>query len=425
MLEQLFPILQLFMIFLFGVYLSAAFSGIIFNRKNIIILSLLTFCMVMAMVLFQSMPTQTFGWYVMPLIGHLPNLLLLVLYYHKRVSTSLSAICTSFLLCQPPKWIFSLLEPLFGDLIVLRIIFFIILISVFFIFGLFLSQPISEIFNKDTRNVYIFGSIPIIYYIVNYFLEIQTNHWTDTNPIITEFYRFLLCFVYLLFCTIYYKEYEQKADLERKEQIIRITIEQQQKEMDNIRRTEQELRILRHDMRLFLNTILLHIEEDNKEGAYRLATTLIKTIDKTTLHRFCNNDTLNYILSDFNEKCKKEHIRFNTNMNLDTLPIDDIVFSSILSNGLDNAFNAVLSLPDVSREIHLLLKFDNEHLLLSIRNPYHEKPIFSDGLPISTKRGHGYGTQSIRYMSERLGGNCMFSIEKQTFLLRVILPIHS
>ena len=54
-------------------------------------------------------------------------------------------------------------------------------------------------------------------------------------------------------------------------------------------------------------------------------------------------------------------------------------------------------------------------------NPFLEKPIFSDGIPITTKKGHGYGTQSIRYMTERLGGNCMFSIEDQQFILRVIL----
>jgi sensor histidine kinase regulating citrate/malate metabolism len=68
-----------------------------------------------------------------------------------------------------------------------------------------------------------------------------------------------------------------------------------------------------------------------------------------------------------------------------------------------------------------MLKYEDEHLLLSIRNSYLKAPIFSDGLPVTNKKDHGYGTQSIRYMTERLGGNCMFSIENQQFILRVII----
>lgn len=68
-----------------------------------------------------------------------------------------------------------------------------------------------------------------------------------------------------------------------------------------------------------------------------------------------------------------------------------------------------------------MLKMVEGKLLLSVKNPIKNTPVFSDGLPISNKKGHGYGTQSIRYMTERLGGNCQFSAEENVFTLRVIL----
>lgn len=412
---------ELLIVFLFGVYLSAAFAGIAFSRKNIVILGVLTIGMVITMGLLQINPTQSDGWKFLPLIGHLPNFLCFILYYHKKFSTSLAAICTSFLLCQPPKWLFTMLLPYLGTSIILYIFIYFILFAGTFIFGLYVSQSISEIFNKDTRSVCIFGSLPVIFYVVNFFLETYTDSWTTSNPAIAEFYRFMICIAYLLFCVIYYKEYEEKADLERKEHIINITIEQQQKEMQKIKNTEQELRILRHDMRLFLNTMMLYLKDDDKDNAYKLASTLAEQIENTTIHRYCNNDTINYILSNFVAKCEKSNIEPHLNIKLDTLLIDEILFSSILSNGLDNALNAVFQLPEPLRKIHVMLKYEDEHLLLSIRNSYLKAPIFSDGLPVTNKRDHGYGTQSIRYMTERLGGNCMFSIENQQFILRVII----
>ena len=95
--------------------------------------------------------------------------------------------------------------------------------------------------------------------------------------------------------------------------------------------------------------------------------------------------------------------------------------SSILSNGLDNAINAAAILPVEKRSIKLMLKTDNGKLLLSIRNHFEGKIIFSDGVPISNKPGHGYGTQSICYITQKLGGNYQFMAEDNEFILRVVI----
>ena len=147
----------------------------------------------------------------------------------------------------------------------------------------------------------------------------------------------------------------------------------------------------------------------------------IHRIDGTKLERFCNVETLNYVLSDYAAKCRKEEIDFSFDIALDTIGVDEILFCSILSNALDNALNAQKLLPSGKRRIRLMLKYSGEKLLLSVKNPVGQPVLFADGLPISGKKGHGYGTQSIRYMTERLGGNCQFSQQGDTFILRVVL----
>ena len=97
------------------------------------------------------------------------------------------------------------------------------------------------------------------------------------------------------------------------------------------------------------------------------------------------------------------------------------MFSSILSNALDNALDAQKELPQESRSVRLMLKTSGEKLLLSVENPIAAAPRFADGLPVSKKERHGYGTQSIRYMTERLGGKWQFSVKESTFILKVII----
>lgn len=421
MTEIIFTIIEAFTIFFFGVFVSCTFSGIQYNKKNILIMSFFSTLCSIAVLFANFLPNPIISWRIMPLLVHIPNLLLLIFYYHKRFSTSLAGICTAFLLCQPPRWMYTILLKVIKHIKVLQICIFLLLFILTFLLALYLSQYISKLFNKDNKSVYIFSSVPILYYVINYFLEIETNFWSTTNPMVTEFFRFLVCIVFLLFCVVYYKEYEQKLDLEHKEQIINISFEQQKKEMELLKEKEQEIRIIRHDLRLYLNTLIMHINENDKEGALKLASSLATSIDATKLHYYCSNDTINYILSEYAEKCEKASILFQPTIQLTSLPTDEIMFSSILSNGLDNAINAAAILPVEKRSIKLMLKTDNGKLLLSIRNHFEGKIIFSDGVPISNKPGHGYGTQSICYITQKLGGNYQFMAENNEFILRVVI----
>lgn len=64
---------------------------------------------------------------------------------------------------------------------------------------------------------------------------------------------------------------------------------------------------------------------------------------------------------------------------------------------------------------------DDGKLLISLKNTFAGKPVFTDGIPHSGKAGHGYGTQSIRYVTEKLNGNCQLTVEDGWFVLRAVL----
>ncbi len=406
---------------LFGIVLSFAFCGLRFTKKNnCVCLSLFAFCGILQLVTFHQFGELT-TWELYPLITHLPLLFLLCFAFRKKILTGIASISLAYLCCQPSKWIGLLFEALTHNDTVVWSIRVLVMLLVAFVAIRFLASYISEIFNKDNRSVLIFSGIPLIYYAFDYVVSVYTDLWARHYRIVAEFLAFFLCISFMSFCVIYYKEYEKKADAERKEQILKITAQQQAKEVAAIKQSNMETSLLRHDMRLLLNNLALSIEKDDKETSLKMISGFVTQVDAASLHRYCKNDTINYILANFESKCKDQEIDFCVTIEIDSMPVDEILFSSIISNALDNAINAQIQLSPADRLIKLMLKDSNGKLLLSVKNPFKEKPVFADGLPVTNQKGHGYGTQSIRYITEKLGGKCQFSLQNNMFVLRIIL----
>ena len=236
-----------------------------------------------------------------------------------------------------------------------------------------------------------------------------------------EFLPFFISILFVMFCIVYYKETEKKSDAERKENIIRITVEQQAKELEAIKRSENEMRILRHDLRLFLSSLSACINQDEKSVARELISSYSKLIDGTRVERYCTFDSINYTLSDFYTKCKNDKVEFIHKVELTEIKSEEIILASILSNALDNALNAQKQLSEEKRFIQLVLKNSDGKILISVKNPYEKEPLFINGLPVATSEGHGTGIRSICYMTERLGGNYQFITKDGLFITRIII----
>lgn len=408
-------------VLVFGTALTVSFADIRFTKRNLLIFFGLVVCSGCLQVLAMLTASDEAVWKLYPLIAHLPLLTILCIVFRKPLETALAAIFTAYLCCQPSKWCYLLAVRLTDSVTVGLAVRILCLIPVGYWVLFHLSSYLAKIFNKDTRSVCIFGIVPAVYYVFDYVTSIYTGLWISNEQTTLEFLSFFMAVMYMSFCFLYYKEYEQKADALRKEQIIRTTVEQQAKEIKAVKQIEREIRILRHDMRMFLSTLSVSLENGETDKAQELIDSQITRIDGVRLKRFCNNEIVNYVISDYAARCREEETAFICSVELDELPVDEIMFASILSNAMDNALNAQKSLPRDARCVKLMLKKCDGKLLLSVKNPVAQPVIFSDGIPVSGKNGHGYGNQSIRYLTERLGGNCQFSLQDDTFILRVVL----
>lgn len=423
MIDTILFCLHYTLMLLSGIALSASFCGIPFTKKNALIcIALFLVCGISQLTVLIFFGVQrVWEWY--PVIVHLLLGVLLCVLFRKRSITVLASVSLAYLCCEPAKLFGLLSEFIFEDMTVVWCVRILVMGIVSLLIIRYAARYISEIFNADPRSVRIFSCVPLVYYLFDYTVSVYTNLQDNHYNLISELLVFFLFMVFMIFSVTYYREYEKKNLAQQKNQIIAITAAQQAKEIEAIRKSNLETSLLRHDMRLLLSTLALSIEQDDKENALNLISGYVEQVEAAALHRYCRNDTLNYVLTDFESKCKKAEVAFHVKLELEVLPVDEIKFCSILSNALDNALNAQAELPREKRQIHLMLKHSGGKLLLSVKNPFRgESPLKGVGkIPVSTRKGHGYGTQSILYMTEQLGGKCQFSVQDQTFILRVVL----
>lgn len=405
----------------FGVVLSAAFADVHFSKRNVFVF--LGFCLFSGLLqtAVRLLWNGDLVWTVYPLVTHLPLVLLLWLGFRKKAVTVLMAVFTAYLCCQPCMWLGLIAFSLSGSQLVQYLVHWVALAVVAVAILKLFAPYLALIYSKDLRSALVFGIIPTAYYLFDYSMAVYTNLWETGNRVVLEFLPYLLCMTFFLFCLVYYKEYEQKADAQRKEQMISIAVQQQAKEVEIIKRSEQELRLMRHDMRMLLSTIALSVEENDRETALKLIHNNIEKVNATTLKRYCSSPIINYVLGDYAARFEQKGVAFDYVVELESLQIDETMFSSILSNALDNALNAQQELLPDQRRVELMLKNHGGKLLLSVRNPVKEVPVFADGMPVADRKGHGYGTQSIRYLAERMGGKCRFSMEGKIFVMQVVI----
>ena len=262
----------------------------------------------------------------------------------------------------------------------------------------------------------------MVYYVFDYATTKFSSLLYSGNKAVPEFLGFAMCLTYLLFLLIYFREYELKNKAEQYNELIRMQLNSLQAEMESTRKSEQRMSILRHDTRHHLSVLRTLIQQGESEKALAYLGEISQTYEDTVIKTYCKNEMLNSVLSIYNTRFEEQNIRWETQVAIgEKLPCSDMMFCAILSNVLENAMHAVQELPEEQRFISLSLSEKAGHLLLMEKNTVRTAPVFTDGIPVTERSGHGLGARSIVYYVERLHGQYQFLTEDGDFVVRIIL----
>lgn len=419
---QALSMLHYAVLFLFGIFVSVAFLGVRFDRKNLLSLSLFTLCIGASLLSIYLLLGESTTEKLYPLIVHLPLMLFLTWRFRQRFPAAMLSVFTAYLCCQVSNWLGAAVQLITEQLWV----YFVVRILATAVFGVlilrFPAATLSHLVRKSDKTLLLLAVLPTAYYLFDYTTAVYTDLLYSGNAAVAEFLGFVLCAMYVLFLLQYLRQYEETCETEQRNQLMRMQHAHTEKELEAIRHAEQAVAILRHDMRHFLANVSTLIQSGDVEAAQACICEVVDAVELTATKRYSRNPIIHTILSYHGELMAEQGIAFQYNVQVpERLPLSDVDITSVLSNSLENAIRAVLPLPQEKRYIELDIRMHQEKLLLSVKNTFADEPVFIDGVPQAQEEGHGIGSRSILYVVEKLKGHYQFSVRDGKCVLQVIL----
>ncbi|RHT72480.1 GHKL domain-containing protein [Ruminococcaceae bacterium AM28-23LB] len=137
---------------------------------------------------------------------------------------------------------------------------------------------------------------------------------------------------------------------------------------------------------------------------------------------WCHLPVLDAVFSAYFNQAQQQGIRLETKIaSLNTLPVEESELAIVLANALENAIHANKDLPPEQKEIRCKM-VGAPSVMVEISNPYTTPVTFNDqGLPVSSKEGHGFGVQSIAAFCKKHGAVCQFEAAEGRFCLKLML----
>ncbi len=171
-----------------------------------------------------------------------------------------------------------------------------------------------------------------------------------------------------------------------------------------------------------------------KGGNVADATTYIDNLlNSPALHKtlvFSKNNHLNLLLGRYVTLCKKENITFSIdvqNSDVDFMQPEDI--TALICNLLDNATESAKELPDALIELKITDNEASHTAVISVSNTCRTAPETGrNKLPSTTKQDkirHGFGTRSMRRISEKYDGDIQTYFDNENKIFHTIIMLRT
>ncbi len=360
-----------------------------------------------------------------PLIAHLPLVVLLIVGLKKPAGIAVVSTCTAYLCCQLPRWGGIAVTAATGLALAGELCYTLLLAGMYFLLRRHFVAAAYSAMTCSKQALLLFGSLPVLYYIFDYGTTVYSDALYAGIQVLNEFLPTALIVFYVLFLAAYHVQTQSMARAQMQSSLLEVELKQSQQEMNDLRRSAAQTAVYQHDMRHHLNLLEGLLEAGKTEQAAEYIRRVQSDVAALAHRRFCENETVNLLCASFAEKARHAGVRFTVDARLPgQLSVPDTELCALLSNGLENAIQAVSGLDEADRTVRLYCSVRLNKLLVEISNPCPQPPRMEDGVPASSHgAGHGYGCRSMQTIARRRGGLCVFRAAGGEFQVQIMLPV--
>ncbi len=272
---------------------------------------------------------------------------------------------------------------------------------------------IREVSGFRTKNWISLSIVSVIYFLTFVILlsKISADNGINSNTLLL--FSLLAC-SFALANTLMISNIHQMRK-EARDELVKQNVEYLISYVENAKKTEQENRRIRHDLRHHDEQIAAMAREGNTEGILAYLGQ-----NKGASERFpawCPNVTVNGVLRSYAGKAKEAGVEFIAQADTPAQsPVADVDFVAILANLLENALNACVAQKSAG-PIQVHIRDVGNKTVVAVSNPCGTELKLENGLPAA----RGVGIDSIVSSSAKYHGEINYQMQEGICTACVIL----
>ena len=287
----------------------------------------------------------------------------------------------------------------------------------------FLRKSFLDITETNSRGWWILALIPISFFIYVMTLALYPVHYTQNPSFIPLFYLSGIVIVIIYYAMFQYlqTQYQYRID-EQNREILEMQIQGIKKHTEDTKRNAKEVKLVWQDTHKMLSGIAALAREGNAEAILKFISEASELSRMNIPAYYCSDPILNATLTAYIGQAENAGITIEHHLAIpETLPVDSSELSICFANALENAIKACENLPKNERKI-IIRCIHKPAFMFEIENPYKGIITFGkNGLPVSNRIGHGFGTRSILAFCEKHDAFYSFSAEDGWFKIMITL----
>ena len=283
-------------------------------------------------------------------------------------------------------------------------------------------KPKSIILNKSE---FISVSLMFLISVVIVIFATEIQYHVGSNEAIEDFMIILLIgmiviniMVFFLF-NIIAKKNNEKIQYS----MIEMKYEEQKKSYESVKNIYDNLQILQHDLKNELLSLYNIIDKNQNEQAKRYIENITNT-KLDTFHEYIKtgNDIVDAIINIKLNIARENNIEIMCNINADFNGFDSNDIVNLLSNAIDNAIES--SMKQKLKKIIVSIETKRNYLCISIANSI-DFSVLKTNSHLSTtkndKKNHGFGTQSMKQITEKYDGMIEYYEKDEMFVVNILM----
>lgn len=287
----------------------------------------------------------------------------------------------------------------------------------------FLRKPFRRLITIMPSGWNMLTIIPCVFCFYLMFVAAWPQSYQENFPQRIYGYAFLvpMVVVYTAIFKSLLRQYRAQVK-KQNDDLLAFQVSALQQQLEKVSEGAEAMKILRHDLRHWLQTAATLAERGEKEALLKFLASAQLQLSDAQPHHWCHPPILDAVFSSYFEQARKQGISVDAKISLsEALPVDEGELAIVIANALENAIHASAALPREQRKIRLTM-VGHPSVLLEITNPCAGQMEFdSQGLPVSRQPGHGLGVQSINAFCQKYGAVCRFSLEDSSFHFQLVL----